>query len=73
MKRRVRRYAWLMGACLVLFAGSLPVYHLLGAGWAVGMCVVAMVLPPVAAAIGNTADPDDPDDHDTRYGPNADR
>jgi hypothetical protein len=37
------------------------------------MCVVAMVLPPVAAAIGNTVDPDDPDDHDTRYGPNADR
>ncbi|WP_026123472.1 DUF3099 domain-containing protein [Nocardiopsis chromatogenes] len=72
MKRRMRRYAWLMGACLVLFGGSLPVYHLFGVGWAVGMCAVAMVLPPVAAIIGNTQDPADPQDHDASYGPNAD-
>ncbi len=68
----MRRYAWLMGACLVLFGGSLPVYHLFGVGWAVGMCAVAMVLPPVAAIIGNTQDPADPQDHDASYGPNAD-
>ncbi|WP_017537378.1 MULTISPECIES: DUF3099 domain-containing protein [Nocardiopsis] len=72
MKRRIRRYAWLMGACLLLFGGSLPVYYLFGVGWAVAMCAVAMVLPPVAAVIGNTQDPGDPRDHDARYGPNAD-
>ncbi|MDA0565601.1 DUF3099 domain-containing protein [Streptomonospora sp. S1-112] len=73
MKRRVRRYAWLMGTCLVLFGGSLPVYYLLGSGWALAMCAVAMVLPPIAVIIGNTADPDDPRDHDAGYGPNAER
>ncbi|ASU58923.1 DUF3099 domain-containing protein [Nocardiopsis dassonvillei] len=72
MKRRVRQYSLVMGACLVLFAGALPVYYLFGAGWAVAMCAVAAVLPPVAAALGNTADPDDPEDRDNRYGPNAD-
>lgn len=71
MKRRVRRYSWLMGTCLVLFAGSLPVYYLFGTGWAVAMCAVALVIPPVAAVVGNIADPRDPGDHDSRYGPNA--
>ncbi|PSK99040.1 Protein of unknown function (DUF3099) [Murinocardiopsis flavida] len=71
MKRRVRRYAWLMTACLVLFAGSLPVWYLAGTGWALAMCLVAMVLPPIAAIVGNSGDPDDPGEVDTRYGPNA--
>ncbi|GAA1077095.1 DUF3099 domain-containing protein [Nocardiopsis composta] len=73
MKRRVRRYAWLMGTCLVLFAGSLPVYYLLGVEWAVAMCAVAMVLPPIAVIVGNSSDPTDPADHDARYGPNRER
>ncbi|MBB4931578.1 hypothetical protein F4561_002398 [Lipingzhangella halophila] len=73
MKRRVRRYAWLMGTCLVLFAGSLPVYYVFGVGWALLMCVVAMVIPPFAAIIGNISDPRDPEDHDALYGPNAER
>ncbi|NYH55443.1 uncharacterized membrane protein YgaE (UPF0421/DUF939 family) [Nocardiopsis arvandica] len=72
MKRRVRRYGLVMGVCLALFAGALPVYYLFGTGWAVAMCVVAAFLPPVAVTLGNLADPDDPEDHDTRYGPNAD-
>lgn len=72
MKRRVRQYSIAMGTCLVLFAGALPVYYLFGSGWAVAMCVVATVLPPVAATLGNLADPDDPRDRDNRYGPNAD-
>ncbi|GAB3213614.1 DUF3099 domain-containing protein [Marinactinospora thermotolerans] len=71
MRRRYRRYAWLMGICLTLFAGSLPVYYLAGTGWAVAMCAVAAVLPPVAVIIGNSADPTDPADHDARYGPNS--
>lgn len=73
MKRRVRRYVWLMGICLTLFAGSLPVYYLVGVGWAVAMCGVAMVIPPFAAVIGTISDPRDPRDHDTLYGPNAER
>ncbi|MEE2040671.1 DUF3099 domain-containing protein [Nocardiopsis sp. CT-R113] len=72
MRRRVWQYSVLMGTCLVLFAGSLPVYYLFGTGWAVAMCAVASVLPPVAATLGNLADPDDPQDRDVRFGPNAD-
>lgn len=60
-----------MGTCLVLFAGSLPVWYLFGTAWALAMCLVAMVLPPIAAVVGNSADPRDPGEHDTRYGPNA--
>ena len=48
MKRRVRQYSVLMGVCLFLFAGSLPVYYLFGTGWAVAMGAVASVIPPIA-------------------------
>ncbi|MBE3000466.1 DUF3099 domain-containing protein [Nocardiopsis sp. HNM0947] len=71
MKRRVRQYSLVMGVCVLLFAASAPVYFLFGTGWAVAMCVVASVLPPVAMTLGNLADPDDPRDHDAVYGPNA--
>ncbi|WP_026117246.1 DUF3099 domain-containing protein [Nocardiopsis alkaliphila] len=71
MKRRKTHYALLMGLCLVLFAGAAPVYYLFGSGWAVAMCVVASILPPIAMTLGNIADPNDPRDHDNRYGPNA--
>lgn len=71
MRRRTRQYSIVMGTCLVLFAGSAPVYLLFGTGWAVAMGVVAALLPPVAMTLGNLADPDDPEDRDARYGPNA--
>ncbi|AFR07739.1 DUF3099 domain-containing protein [Nocardiopsis alba] len=71
VKRRKVQYALVMGLCLVLFAGSAPVYYLFGTGWAVAMCVIAMFLPPIAVTLGNISDPDDPRDHDNRYGPNA--
>ncbi|HIY41273.1 MAG TPA: DUF3099 domain-containing protein [Candidatus Nocardiopsis merdipullorum] len=71
MKRRVRQYSVLMGICLLLFAGSLPVYYLFGTGWAVAMGAVASVIPPIAMTLGNIADPKDPEDRDNRYGPNA--
>lgn len=73
MERRKRRYTAIMVTCLVLFVGSFPVYHLWGVWAGVSMCAVAMVLPPVAATIGNIADPSDPDDHSARYGPNVER
>ncbi|WP_285733822.1 DUF3099 domain-containing protein [Nocardiopsis sp. ATB16-24] len=72
MKRRVRQYGLVMGTCLILFAGSLPVYYLFGTGWAVAMCAVAALLPPVAVTLGTLGDPRDPQDRDNRYGPNAD-
>lgn len=72
MKRRVRQYSVLMGICLFLFAGSLPVYYLFGTGWAVAMAAIASVIPPIAMTLGNLADPRDPEDRDNRYGPNAD-
>ncbi|GAA0973551.1 hypothetical protein GCM10009551_003890 [Nocardiopsis tropica] len=68
----MRQYGILMGVCLVLFAGSLPVYYVFGTGWAVAMCAVASVLPPVAATLGNLADPADPQGRGGRFGPNAD-
>ncbi|MEU3018101.1 MULTISPECIES: DUF3099 domain-containing protein [unclassified Nocardiopsis] len=71
VKRRKIRYTVVMGLCLLLFAGATPVYYLFGVGWAVAMCAVAMVLPPVAVTLGSISDPDDPRDHDNRYGPNA--
>ena len=71
MKRRKLRYGLLMGACVLLFAGALPVYYVFGTGWAVAMCVVASIIPPVAMTVGSVADPADPRDHDNRYGPNA--
>lgn len=72
MRRRVRQYSLVMGLCLVLFAGALPVYYAFGPGWAVAVCAVASVLPPVAATLGNLADPRDPQDRGARFGPNAD-
>lgn len=71
LKRRKLRYGLFMGACVLLFAGALPVYYQFGAGWAVAMCVVASVLPLVAMTVGSIADPADPRDRDNRYGPNA--
>ncbi|GLU48778.1 DUF3099 domain-containing protein [Nocardiopsis ansamitocini] len=72
MRRRVRNYVLLMGGSLVLFAASAPVAALTGTGVGVAMCAVAAVLLLVAVFVGNSADPDDPADHDSRYGPNAD-
>ncbi|MFC4561804.1 DUF3099 domain-containing protein [Nocardiopsis mangrovi] len=72
MKRRKRQYGWLMGSCLVLFIGALPAYYLVGVWLALIMCAVAAVLPPIAVFVGNIGDPDDPEDHDVRFGPNKD-
>lgn len=72
MRRRKRQYIIVMGACLVLFAGAAPVYVFLSTGWAMAMGAVALLLPPVAMTLGNLADPNDPEDRDARFGPNAD-
>lgn len=46
-----------MGVCLVLFVLAWGVVRLWSVPVAVGMCVVAMVIPPVAAIIGNRREP----------------
>ncbi|MFI9078595.1 DUF3099 domain-containing protein [Streptomyces sioyaensis] len=57
VERRHRRYFVLMGVCLVLFVLAWGVVRLWSVPAAVGMCVVAMVIPPVAAIIGNRREP----------------
>lgn len=57
--RRRHAYFLLMGGCLVLFVSAWAVVRLWSVPVAVGMCVVAMVLPPVAAIVANRRGPDD--------------
>jgi hypothetical protein len=56
-QRRHRRYFVLMGVCIVLFVLAWSVVRLWSVPAAVAMCVVAMVIPPVAAIIGNRREP----------------
>ncbi|MGC2999427.1 DUF3099 domain-containing protein [Streptomyces sp. G35A] len=57
--RRRRRYFVLMGTCIVLFVLAWGVVRLWSVPAAVGMCLVAMVIPPVAAMVANRRGPDD--------------
>lgn len=57
--RRRRTYFLLMGVCLALFIAAWAVVRLWSVPVAVGMCVVAMVIPPFAAFIANRRGPDD--------------
>ncbi|WP_243274637.1 DUF3099 domain-containing protein [Streptomyces albus subsp. chlorinus] len=57
--RRRRRYFALMAVCLVLFVSAWAFVRLWSVPAAIGMCAVAMVIPPFAAIIGNRREPDD--------------
>lgn len=57
--RRRRRYLALMGLCLGLFVLAWAVVRLWSLPVAIGMCVVAMVIPPVAAIVANRREKDD--------------
>ncbi|WP_432097298.1 DUF3099 domain-containing protein [Streptomyces sp. bgisy100] len=57
--RRRRRYFVLMGLCLGLFVLAWGVVRLWSVPAAVGMCFVAMAIPPVAAIVANRREPDD--------------
>lgn len=52
MNRR-RTYAVLMGTCLGLFLLAGLVVRFYSTGWAIAMCAVAAVIPPVAAFVAN--------------------
>ncbi len=49
----------MMGVCLGLFVLAWGVVRLWSVPAAVGMCVVAMVIPPVAAVFANKRDAED--------------
>jgi hypothetical protein len=57
--RRRHVYFAMMGTCLVLFVLAWAVVRLFSTEAAVAMCVVAMVIPPVAAVIANRRGPED--------------
>lgn len=57
---RKRAYFALMGTCLGLITLAWLVVRLFSVTAAVVMSVIAMIIPPFAAVIGNTGDPDDP-------------
>lgn len=57
--RRRHAYFLLMGTCLALFVSAWAVVRLWSIPVAVGMCVVAMVIPPFAAMVANRRGPDD--------------
>ncbi|OEV27781.1 hypothetical protein AN220_03935, partial [Streptomyces nanshensis] len=57
--RRRRRYFTLMAICLVLFVSAWAFVRLWSVPAAVAMCAVAMILPPLAAIVGNRREPDD--------------
>lgn len=57
--RRRRRYFLLMAVCLLLFVGAWTVVRLWSVPVAVGMCVVAAAIPPVATIVANRREPDD--------------
>ena len=50
---RRRAYFWLMGTCLVLIVLAWNVVRFWSIPVAVGMSIVAAVIPPVAAIVGN--------------------
>lgn len=59
MTRR-HAYFWMMGTCLALITLAWLVVRLFSVTAAIVMSVIALVIPPLAAIIGNTGDPDDP-------------
>ncbi|WP_369036171.1 MULTISPECIES: DUF3099 domain-containing protein [Streptomyces] len=57
--RRRHVYFAMMGTCITLFVLAWSVVRLWSMPVAVGMCLVAMVIPPLAAMTANRRGPDD--------------
>ncbi|MDX3853264.1 DUF3099 domain-containing protein [Streptomyces sp. AK02-01A] len=57
--RRRRWYFLLMGGCLAIFISAWAFVRLWSVPAAVGLCVVAMIIPPIAAMVGNARGKDD--------------
>ncbi|MFG2820647.1 DUF3099 domain-containing protein [Kitasatospora sp. NPDC048365] len=65
--RRHVRYFVMMGVCVGLFALAGGLVRLWSVGAAIALCLVAMVIPPVAAILANKRDPDDDWWNDPRW------
>ena len=61
---RRRAYFWLMGTCLVLIVLAWNVVRFWSTTAAVVMSIVAAVIPPVAAIVGNLGALDEHQDDD---------
>ncbi|PYC85447.1 hypothetical protein C7C46_06840 [Streptomyces tateyamensis] len=73
-RSRHRYYFAMMGSCLALFVLAWGVVRFFSVAAAITMCVVAMVIPPVAAVFANRRDPEDDWWQDPRWDdPNWDR
>lgn len=57
--RRRRGYFLMMGGCIVLFVSAWAFVRLWSMPAAIVMCLVAMVIPPIAAMVANRRGPDD--------------
>ncbi|MFJ2113597.1 MULTISPECIES: DUF3099 domain-containing protein [unclassified Streptomyces] len=57
--RRRRGYFLLMGGCLVLFVSAWAFVRIWSVPAAIVLCLIAMVIPPIAAFVGNTWEKDD--------------
>jgi hypothetical protein len=57
--RRRHWYFAMMGTCVVLFVTAWAVVRLWSVPAAIAMCLVAMVIPPVAAIVANRRGPDE--------------
>lgn len=55
-RRQQRGYAIVMGTCVFLILMAWTVVRLFSTPAAVAMSVVAMVLPPIAAILGNAGE-----------------
>lgn len=60
--RRHRAYFWLMGTCVVLIILAWQVVRHFSIAAAVAMSVVAALIPPVAAIVGNWGQLREPDE-----------
>ncbi len=58
-ERRRHLYFAMMGTCIFLFVLAWAVVRLWSVPAAVGLCLFAMVIPPVAAIVANRRGPDD--------------
>ncbi|MBM9508455.1 DUF3099 domain-containing protein [Actinacidiphila acididurans] len=59
LERRRHVYYAMMGTCVGLFVLAWAVVRIWSVPAAIGMCVVAMVIPPIAAIVANRRGPDD--------------
>ncbi|EDY48096.1 DUF3099 domain-containing protein [Streptomyces clavuligerus] len=71
--RRRRAYFVLMGVCLFLFVSAWSYVRLFSVPAAVALCVVAMVIPPIAVIVANRRGPDDRWWDDPSGDPESDR